>query len=47
MQLLMPALNRAFAFAQMEHVAVLIGEHLNLDMPGAARYTFNVDAAVT
>ena len=44
--LLVPALDRAFALAQMEERAVPIAEHLNLDVPGADEELLEVDPAV-
>ncbi len=36
-QLLMPALDRAVPLAEMDHVAMLVGEHLDLDVRGSGR----------
>ena len=45
-QLLMTALDRAFALAEMNDVAVIVGEHLNLDMARPLDIAFEIDAAV-
>ena len=44
---LMTALNRTFAFAQMDHVAVRVGEYLNLDMPRPLDRFFEIERIVT
>ncbi len=44
--LLMAALQRAFAFAQMHHVSVIISQHLKLDVPGPLDQFFDVDIGV-
>ena len=36
-QLLVAALDRAVALAEVDHVAVLVGQHLDLDVPGFGR----------
>ena len=38
--LLMPALHRAIAFVQMNHIAVLVAENLHLDVLGARNVFF-------
>ncbi len=39
----MAALERAFAFAKMDHVAVLVAQHLKLDVPRFLNQLFHVD----
>ena len=43
---LMTALNRAFALAEMNTVAVFVGQHLNLDVARALDVTLDVNIAV-
>ena len=43
----MPALNRALAFKQRSHVAVLVGQHLKLDVPRLLNELLHVQFAVT
>ena len=45
-QFLMPPLDRAFAFAEMNAVAVLVGQHLDLDVPRPLDITLDVNRAV-
>ena len=40
---LMAALQRAFAFAEMHHISVIIAEHLKLDVAGPLDQLFDVD----
>ena len=42
----MPALDRAFALAQMNDVAVLVGQQLNLDVARALHQFFQIDRAI-
>src|SRR4051794_22201177 len=42
----MPALQRTITFPEMDHVTVLIGEDLNLDVPRLLDVLLQVDAAV-
>jgi len=42
----MPPLNRAFAFAEINTLAVLIGEHLNLDVARTLDKALDIDIAV-
>ena len=42
-QLLVPALDAALALAQNLDVAVLVGEHLKLDVAGRADVLFQID----
>ncbi|MGY3233966.1 hypothetical protein ACVMAJ_000856 [Bradyrhizobium sp. USDA 4448] len=44
--LLIAALDRAFALAEIDHVAMLVAEHLNLDMAGIDDEFFDEDAVV-
>ena len=39
----MPALNRAFAFAQVNHSPVLIGKNLNFDVARLVQVFFQVN----
>ena len=39
----MPALQRAVAFAQMHHVAVGVGEHLEFDMARPVKIPLKID----
>ena len=45
-QLLMAALDAAFALAQAHHVAVLVGQHLELDVARALDELLHVEIAV-
>ncbi len=45
-QLLMPPLDGTFALAQADHVAVLVGQHLKLDVPGMLDVLLHVEIAV-
>ena len=45
-ELLMPALDRAVALAEMDDVAVRVGEHLHLDVPRIDDQLLDVDARV-
>ena len=45
-QLLVAALNRAVALAEMDHVAVRVREHLHLHMPRILEIALDVDPAV-
>ena len=45
-QLLVAALERAVAVAEVDHAAVLIGQHLNLHVAGAAHEALDEEAAV-
>ena len=45
-QLLMPPLHRAIAFPEMDDVAVRVGQHLHLDVPGMLDVFFEVDVGV-
>ena len=45
-QLLMPPLNRALALKQRDHVAVLIGQHLKLNVPRPLNVFLHVKFAV-
>ena len=45
-QLLMAALDGALAFAQADHVAVLVGEHLEFDVPRPLDELLHVEVAV-
>src|SRR5437868_15057925 len=45
-QLLMTALNAAFALAQTGNIAVLVSQHLELNVPGALNELFHVEVAV-
>ena len=45
-QLLVAALHRAVALAQIDAVAVVVAEHLHLDMLGAAQILLDVEAVV-
>ena len=45
-QLLMAALDAAFALAQADHVAVLVGQHLELDVARALDELLHVEIAV-
>ena len=42
----MPPLNRALAFAEVNTLAVLIGEHLNFDVAGMLDKSLDIDGAV-
>ncbi len=42
-QLLVAPLQRAVALAQVDHVAVFVGEDLDLDVPGVLQVTLHVD----
>src|SRR5205085_6042844 len=42
----MPALNRTFAFAEMNIIAVRVGEDLNLDVARALDGLFEIDGRV-
>ena len=46
-QLLMPALNAAFAFAECHYLAVLVGENLKLDVARSLDKFFHVQIAIT
>ena len=46
-QLLMPPLNRALALKQRSHVAMLIGQHLELDVPRLLDELLHVQFAVS
>ena len=39
----MPPLDAAFAFAEMNHFAVLVSQHLKLDVPGKLEKFFHVN----
>src|SRR5215813_13781982 len=45
-QLLMAALDGAFAFSQVDHVAVIVTEHLDFDVARVGDVFFQIDAAV-
>src|SRR3990172_7211090 len=45
-QLLVPALDRAFSFAEGDHVALFIGNDLDLDMPRLGNVFFDVDIGI-
>ena len=45
-QLLVAALQRAVALAEMDHVAVLVGEHLDLDVARVGQVALEVDGRV-
>jgi hypothetical protein len=45
-QLLVAALDGAFALAQMNHFAVLVAQHLKLDVPGMLDELFRVDVGI-
>ena len=45
-QLLVAALERAIALAQVDHIAVLVGQDLDLDMPRAFHQLLQVDIAI-
>src|SRR6202043_1420435 len=45
-QLLMPALDRALALAQVDHLAVEVAEDLELDVPGLDEVLLEIDPAV-
>ena len=45
--LLVPALDRALSLAEVHHVAVLVGDHLDLDVPRLSNELFDVDRGVT
>ena len=45
-QLLVAALDRAVALAEVDRVAVRVGEHLHLDVPRILQVALDVDAAV-
>ena len=42
----MAALDRAFALAQVDAVAVVVGQHLDLDMPRARDQLLQVDVII-
>ena len=42
----MPSLDRAFAFAQMDHVSVFIGQHLYLNVSRPLDISFDINRAV-
>ena len=43
---LITSLNRAFAFAEMNNVAVLVAKHLNFDMTGVGDEFLDKDALI-
>ncbi len=45
-ELLVPALQRALALAQVDDIAVLVGQDLELDVPRAFEQLFEVDVAI-
>jgi hypothetical protein len=45
-QLLMAALDRAVALAEVDHIAVAVGEHLDLDVPRVGQVALEVDGRV-
>ena len=45
-ELLVAPLDRAVALAEVDHVAVRVGEHLHLDVPRILEVALDVDAAV-
>ena len=45
-QLLVAALQRAVALAEVDHVAVLVGQHLHLDVTGVGQVALEVDGGV-
>ena len=44
--LLVPALQRALALAEVDHAAVLVGQHLDLDVPGRRDQAFDEQGVV-
>ena len=44
--LLVPALDRALALAQVHDAAVLVGDHLDLDVPGLLHVLLHVDGGI-
>ena len=42
----MAALDRAVALAEVDHVALRVGEHLDLDVAGVLEVALDVDARV-
>ena len=42
----MTALDRAFAFAEVNDIAVFVGENLNLDVPGPFNVSFDIDGTI-
>src|SRR5205085_3151685 len=45
-QLLMPPLDRALALAQAHHLAVLVGQYLELNVPGMLDILLHVEIAI-
>ena len=45
-QLLVPPLHRAIALEEVDHVAVVVGDHLDLDVAGMLDVLFEVDFGV-
>ena len=45
-ELLVAALDRAVALAEVDHVAVRVGEHLHLDVPRVLEVPLDVDGRV-
>src|SRR5687768_4719564 len=45
-QLLVPSLNRAFPFAEVDEVAVMVADDLELDVPRVVEILLDVDLAV-
>ena len=45
-KLLMPSLNRAFSFTQVDTIAVFVSHHLDLDVSWLINKAFNINAAV-
>ena len=39
-------MHRAFAFEEMYHVAVVVGEYLHLDMARVLEILFHIDSAI-
>ncbi len=42
----MPPLKRTVALAQMHHIALAVGEHLNFDMARTAQVFFHIDGII-
>jgi len=42
----MPPLDRAFAFTQMDHIALLVGEYLDLYMTRPFDVAFYIDRTI-
>src|SRR6202011_2147849 len=45
-QFLVPALNRAFTLAQTDYVAMLVGQYLELNVPGMLHIFLHVEIAI-